>query len=369
MTEDEIVEAIRVLPNLLPPASPEAISQAEEAIGHPLPPLLRRLYLEIANGGFGPRGGILGVAGSEYEHHFEVADILDVDQSTRDDWPGMLWLFDWGAGIWSVMDSRDPAGPMWIWDPNFDEIEYPDESLLIPQNMTLAEWLTESLNGNLEKAFETSGLIAVSERRAVFDIGPDELEYASPEPLTDDEIIDAISRLHPLIPPAPLLAVEEAERVIGFDFPPLLRRIYLEVSNGGVGPGRSILGVPITGTVQSADIVEFYRIWTSGSDPFVPPGFIWLCDWGNAIWSLVDCRDPSGPMWIWDPMGPYRRPDQISSEEEKSVDHPELLAQNMTLAEWLTEWLKGSFTKDFKPSGLRAVAAHRGGLHRPFALG
>ncbi|MEU4541655.1 SMI1/KNR4 family protein [Streptosporangium sp. NPDC023825] len=185
MAEDEIIEAIRVLPNLLPPASPEAISQAEEAIGHPLPPLLRRLYPEIANGGFGPRGGILGVAGSEYEHHFEVADILDVDQSTRDDWPGMLWLFDWSAGIWSVMDSRDPAGPMWIWNP----------------------------------------------------------------------------------------------------------------------------------------------------------------------------------------MGPYRRPDQISSEEEKSVDHPELLAQNMTIAEWLTEWLKGSFAKDFKPSGLRAVAAHRGGLYRPFVLG
>lgn len=363
MTEDEIIEAIRVLPNLLPPASPEAISQVEEVLGHPLPPLLRRLYLEVANGGFGPRGGILGVAGSEYEHHSEVADILDMDQSTRDDWPGMIWLFDWGGGIWSVMDSRDPAGSMWIWDPNFDESEYPDESLLSPQNMTLAEWLTESLNGNLEKAFETSGLIAVSERRAGFDLALDELEYDSPELMADDEIIDAISRLSPLMPPAPLLAVEEAEQAIGFHFPPLLRKLYLEVSNGGVGPGRSILGVPIRGVVQSADIVEFHRVWNSGSDSFAPPGLVWLCDWGNAIWSLVDCRDPSGPMWIWDPMGPYLQPKPISSEEEKSVGRSALLEQNMTLAEWLTEWLGGSFTKDFKPSSLRAVAALRGGLH------
>ncbi|WP_157519353.1 SMI1/KNR4 family protein [Herbidospora mongoliensis] len=166
MAEDEIIEAVRALPNLLPPASPEAISQVEEVIGHPLPPLLRRLYLEVANGGFGPREGILGVAGSEYEHHFEVADILDWYPDTRDDWPGMLWLFDWGCNIWSVIDSRDPAGPMWIWDANFDATEYPEESPLDPQNMTLAEWLIESLNGNLEKAFETSGLIAVAKRRS-----------------------------------------------------------------------------------------------------------------------------------------------------------------------------------------------------------
>jgi len=29
--------------------------------GWPRPPLLRRLYLEVGNGGFGPRDGILGV--------------------------------------------------------------------------------------------------------------------------------------------------------------------------------------------------------------------------------------------------------------------------------------------------------------------
>lgn len=84
MTDDELVEAIRAIPGLLPPASPEAVDEVEQVIGHSLPPLLRRLYLEAANGGFGPRTGVLGVAGSEYEHHFEAADILSFHRDSLD---------------------------------------------------------------------------------------------------------------------------------------------------------------------------------------------------------------------------------------------------------------------------------------------
>jgi hypothetical protein len=38
----------------LGPATAETIGEAEGIIGFPLPPLLRRLYLEVADGGFGP---------------------------------------------------------------------------------------------------------------------------------------------------------------------------------------------------------------------------------------------------------------------------------------------------------------------------
>ncbi|MFE3450287.1 SMI1/KNR4 family protein [Nonomuraea sp. NPDC059194] len=358
MTENEIVQAFRALSNSSAPASPEAVAQVEEVIGHPLPPLLRRLYLEVANGGFGPRDGILGVACSEHEHHSDVADILEIYESTRDEWPGMLWLFDWGDGIWSVVEFRDPAGPVWVWDPNIDDSDLAEESPLSPQNMVLAEWLTESLDGNLEKAFETGGLVAVSERRAAFDVRPGELEYDPPDPLTDDEIIGAMSRLPGTTATASPAAVDEAERAMGLRLPPLLRRVYLEVANGGLGPGGGILGVPVTGTAQPADVVECHAAWNAGPDPFVPSGLVWLCDWGSAIWSLVDCRDPAGPMWLWDPMGPY-----LSSDAVKSVDRTSLVAQNMTLAEWLTEWLNGSFGADSRPSTLRAVAARRSGQH------
>ena len=53
MTDDEGVEALRTVAQagtLPPPAPPEAVVEAEKVIGFPLPPLLRRLYTEVANG-------------------------------------------------------------------------------------------------------------------------------------------------------------------------------------------------------------------------------------------------------------------------------------------------------------------------------
>src|SRR5690349_18197268 len=46
---------------LPPPVSLEELNLAETLTGLRLPILLRRLYLEIGNGGFGPHGGILGI--------------------------------------------------------------------------------------------------------------------------------------------------------------------------------------------------------------------------------------------------------------------------------------------------------------------
>jgi hypothetical protein len=38
----------------LTPAPPDAVTEAEDVVGHRLPRVLRRLYLEVGNGGFGP---------------------------------------------------------------------------------------------------------------------------------------------------------------------------------------------------------------------------------------------------------------------------------------------------------------------------
>jgi hypothetical protein len=46
-----------------PPATPEQIAQTEEAIGFSLPPLLRDIYTQLGNGGFGYWQGFVGVAG------------------------------------------------------------------------------------------------------------------------------------------------------------------------------------------------------------------------------------------------------------------------------------------------------------------
>ncbi|MEV1204449.1 hypothetical protein [Microbispora rosea] len=184
--------------------------------------------------------------------------------------------------------------------------------------------------------------------------------------MTDDELVEAIRAIPGLLPPVSPDVVDEAERVIGHSLPPLLRRLYLEVANGGFGPGRGILSAPTRCAYHSRGITFYHEIWNARSDPYVPPGLVWLHNWGTAMWSLVDCRDPAGPMWIWDPMGPYQRPDRLGPEEGIKGDHSaltpqKLTPQNMTLAEWLTEWLRGSFAEDFRPSSLRAIAVLRAG--------
>lgn len=46
-----------------PPATEDQIRETEQQLGFPLPSLLRLLYTEIANGGFGPGFGIAGTPG------------------------------------------------------------------------------------------------------------------------------------------------------------------------------------------------------------------------------------------------------------------------------------------------------------------
>src|SRR5512134_2461662 len=54
--------------HIYPPATLAPIEAAETAIGFRMPDLLRRLYLEIGNGGFGPGYGLVGVEGGYAEN-------------------------------------------------------------------------------------------------------------------------------------------------------------------------------------------------------------------------------------------------------------------------------------------------------------
>ena len=76
----------------LPAAADEAqLAEAERRLGFALPPLLRRLYAEVANGGFGPGTGILGIAGGWATGRRQTvedlyAEMLDAVQEGR---PGL----------------------------------------------------------------------------------------------------------------------------------------------------------------------------------------------------------------------------------------------------------------------------------------
>ncbi len=118
-----------------------------------MPPLLRRLFLEAANGGFGPRRGILGVRGHGLTYNGDWTDLLHVYRAFSPRMPReMLWLFDWGCAIWSLVDCSRPEGQMWVWDPNGAEDPSPANSLF-RQAMTLTDWLAAWLHGHAVSQF------------------------------------------------------------------------------------------------------------------------------------------------------------------------------------------------------------------------
>src|SRR5688572_25475785 len=120
MTEDELLAAIRtriVDPNLridmktvrIPPiygtASAEALTKAEVELAFRLPALLRRLYSEVENGGFGPGAGLVGVEGG---HPDMDGRALSASYAAfrAEGWPeGLLPLWDRGDGAWSCVDA------------------------------------------------------------------------------------------------------------------------------------------------------------------------------------------------------------------------------------------------------------------------
>ncbi|MER5217892.1 SMI1/KNR4 family protein [Streptomyces sp. NPDC002838] len=143
MVDDEVVEAVRDRAaggNPPAPATPAAITEAEQTIGFPLPPLLRRLYLEVANGGFGPAEGILDVSGGAPQGDWnDLAEIYQEGPDPSDRIPaGLVPVYDWGTP-WSLVDFRDLVGPMWC----------THEGDCWPQGITLAEWLVETMAGRL----------------------------------------------------------------------------------------------------------------------------------------------------------------------------------------------------------------------------
>ncbi len=96
-------------PLAFPPASEESLQEAEHRLGYSIPALLRLCYLNVANGGFGPAYGIIGVSGG-YESHFgnlvETYEQLKGDSALQGlQWnEGLLPFCEWGCGIFSCVD-------------------------------------------------------------------------------------------------------------------------------------------------------------------------------------------------------------------------------------------------------------------------
>jgi len=122
------------------PASEQDVRRAEAAIGYPLPPLVRRIYLELADGGIGPFGGIEGVNDGNYPLGYPT-DWPDGPPDDPDIPPtpprGVVFFCDFGCSMWTLLDCRHPQGQMWWWDQG-------DRHKL---RLTLPEWFAAWLSG------------------------------------------------------------------------------------------------------------------------------------------------------------------------------------------------------------------------------
>lgn len=99
--------------------------------------------------------------------------------------------------------------------------------------------------------------------------------------------------------PAALEAVATIEALVGYPMPPLLKRLYLEVSNGHFDNDASIF--PLTTPAGQDD-----RGWEpesvmdtcpAGSRPAVPASVVSLRYWGCQVFTHVDWSTPEGRIW------------------------------------------------------------------------
>jgi hypothetical protein len=115
------------------PASDDCIKKARADLCFDLPEDRCALYSRIANGGYGPAYGLIGLSGGALNldgfdivglyNHYSAA-VLDFPQRM---WPaGIVPICEWGCAIYVCLDCRTPKSPVITFDPNFwspDEAE------------------------------------------------------------------------------------------------------------------------------------------------------------------------------------------------------------------------------------------------------
>ena len=109
-----------------PPANSQQLERTEALIGFPLPEILRRIYLEVGNGGFGPEYGLLGIEGGADDGAgcTMVQKWFDARQDTllhprlkklRPDYRLLPCIYC-GCTVYLCLSGEFPEGPMWVYD-------------------------------------------------------------------------------------------------------------------------------------------------------------------------------------------------------------------------------------------------------------
>lgn len=129
--------------------------------------------------------------------------------------------------------------------------------------------------------------------------------------------------------PADAAGLASVEADFGFSLPPVLRRVYLEVADGGFGPGGGLM--PLAGMaaaytrMRTGDELPRGRTWPDRLVPIreVDPGF-----------DCVDASSPDGRIVAWDPEGLG----EYSGEKAWNGSFSEI---SPSVEAWLEDWVGG----------------------------
>jgi hypothetical protein len=144
-------EAVRLLADdprgpLFPPLSAARFAAVEERLGRALPDLLRRVYTEVGDGGFGPEYGIFPLGEHPgYEYDLNPVEIMEHDlRRDPDSYSlrlGLVWC-DHGCAIRDWVSVAEPGSP--VRHVEVDEDELLPEVLAQP-GVPLVDWFEDWL--------------------------------------------------------------------------------------------------------------------------------------------------------------------------------------------------------------------------------
>jgi hypothetical protein len=154
------------------------------------------------------------------------------------------------------------------------------------------------------------------------------------DPMRFVDMPEAINKtdFHKIPPPVSLDELKLAEKRLGFELPSLLRILYLQIGNGGFGPGYGLIGLNERGAKNyHANLVDAYLEGVNFSHPDYPSfprQFITICDWGDSITSMLDWTLSQSPVFRFNG-------DKYDEGPFESFIKPE----SPSLRTWLEDWL------------------------------
>lgn len=129
------------------PLSEDMILHIEDELGYKVPNLMRDIYTQIANGGFGPDYGLIGLKGGVLESGRDVLDIYFGKRKSQKTDPYWFWpekllpINSLGCAMYACVDCSKESLPVILFEPNPHEFGTPWDDSFIPFADSLEEWL------------------------------------------------------------------------------------------------------------------------------------------------------------------------------------------------------------------------------------